>query len=79
MLKHIYVDGLNVQKMVEDLGYLILKNVSRTGMPIDEICNDVERSNHLKMTNQTLRRRKFIYQLYEYTSVYNWRLYYGLG
>jgi len=39
--KHIYVDGLNVRKMVEDLGYLILKNVSRTGMPIDEIC-DVE-------------------------------------
>jgi hypothetical protein len=48
MRKHIYVDGLNVQKMVEDLGYLILKNVSRTGMPIDEICNAVERSNHLK-------------------------------
>ena len=48
MKKHIYVDGLNVQKMVEDLGYLILKNVSRTGMPIDEICNAVERSNHLK-------------------------------
>jgi hypothetical protein len=48
MKKHIYVDGLNVRKMVEDLGYLILKNVSRTGMPIDEICNAVERSNHLK-------------------------------
>jgi len=46
--KHIYVDGLNVSKMVEDLGYLILKNVSRTGMPIDEICDAVERSNHLK-------------------------------
>jgi len=38
MRKHIYVDGLNVRKMIEDLGYLILKNVSRTGM----------RSNHLK-------------------------------
>jgi len=48
MRKHIYVDGLNVRKMVEDLGYLILKNVSRTGMPIDEICDAVERSNHLK-------------------------------
>jgi len=46
--KHIYVDGLNIRKMVEDLGYLILKNVSRTGMPIDEICDAVERSNHLK-------------------------------
>ena len=48
MKKHIYVDGLNVHKMVEDVGYLILKNVSRTGMPIDEICDAVERSNHLK-------------------------------
>jgi len=48
MRKHIYVDGLNVRKMVEDLGYLILKNVSQTGMPIDEICDAVERSNHLK-------------------------------
>jgi len=48
MRKHIYVDGLNVRKMIEDLGYLILKNVSRTGMPIDEICDAVERSNHLK-------------------------------
>src|SRR5660397_260267 len=48
MKKHIYVDGLNIRKMVEDLGYLILKNVSRTGMPIDEICDAVERSNHLK-------------------------------
>jgi len=47
MRKHIYVDGLNVQKMVEDLGHLILKNVSRTGMPIDEICNTVERSNRI--------------------------------
>lgn len=48
MRKHIYVDGLNVRKMIEDLGYLILKNVSRTGMRIDEICDAVERSNHLK-------------------------------
>ncbi len=48
MRKHIYVNGLNVRKMVEDLGYLILKNVSQTGVPIDEICQAVERSNHLK-------------------------------
>ncbi len=34
--------------MVEDLGYLILKNVSQTGVPIDEIYQAVERSNHLK-------------------------------
>ncbi len=48
MRKHIYVDGLNVRKMVEDLGYLILQNVSQTGVSIDEICQAVERSNHLK-------------------------------
>ncbi len=27
MRKHIYVDKLNVRKMVDDFGYLILKNV----------------------------------------------------
>ncbi len=48
MRKHIYVDGLNVRKMVEDIGYLNLKNVSQTDIPIDEICDAVERSNHMK-------------------------------
>jgi hypothetical protein len=48
MRKHIYVDNLNVRKMVEDFGYLILKNVSQIGFPIDDICNAVERSNNLK-------------------------------
>ncbi len=48
MRKHIYVDGVNVRKLVEDLGYLILQNVSQTGVSIDEICQAVERSNHLK-------------------------------
>ncbi|MBC2707096.1 MAG: hypothetical protein HF977_05120 [ANME-2 cluster archaeon] len=48
MRKHIYVDNLNVRKMVEDFGYLILKNVSKMGLPIDDICNVVERSNNLK-------------------------------
>ncbi len=27
--KHIYVDGLNVRKIVEDLGHLILYNVRK--------------------------------------------------
>ncbi len=48
MRKHIYVGGLNVRKMVEDLGYLILQNVLQTGVSIGEICQAVERSNHLK-------------------------------
>ena len=48
MQKHVYVDKLNVRKMVDDFGYLILKNVSKMGFPIDDICNAVERSNNLK-------------------------------
>ena len=34
--------------MLEDFGYLILKNVSQMGFPIGDICNVVERSNNLK-------------------------------
>lgn len=48
MRKHVYVDKLNVRKMVDDFGYLILKNVSKLDFPIDDICNAVERSNNLK-------------------------------
>jgi hypothetical protein len=48
MRKNVYVDKLNVRKMVDDFGYLILKNVSKMGFPIDDICNAVERSNNLK-------------------------------
>lgn len=48
MRKHVYVGKLNVRKMIEDFGYLILKNVSQMGFPIDDICNAVERSNNLK-------------------------------
>jgi hypothetical protein len=48
MKKYVYVDNIDVRKMVEDLGYLILKNVTRMEFPIDDICNAVERSNNLK-------------------------------
>ena len=48
MKKHIYIDGINVCKLLEDLGYLILQNVSATDIPVDNICLAVERSNHLK-------------------------------
>ncbi len=48
MRKHVYVGKLNVRKMVDDFGYLILKNVSKMAFPIDDICNAVERSNNLK-------------------------------
>jgi hypothetical protein len=48
MRKYVYVDKMDVRKMVDDLGYLILKNVSKMEFPIDNICNAVERSNNLK-------------------------------
>ena len=48
MRKYVYVEKIDVRKMVEDLGFLILKNVSRMEFPIDNICNAVERSNNLK-------------------------------
>jgi len=32
MKKHIYVDGLNIRKMTEDLGYLILR------MYLEQVC-----------------------------------------
>ncbi len=48
MKKHIYVDGVNISKLLEDLGYLILQNVSKVEIPVDTICLAVERSNNLK-------------------------------
>ncbi len=48
MQKHVYVGKLNVRKLVDDFGNLILKNVSKMAFPIDDICNAVERSNNLK-------------------------------
>jgi len=48
MQKHVYVDKLNVRKLIDDFGYLILRNVSKMAFPIDDICNAVERSNNLK-------------------------------
>ncbi len=48
MRKNVYVGKLNVRKMLDDFGYLILKNVSKMDFPIDDICNAVERSNNLK-------------------------------
>lgn len=46
--KHIFVDGVNVRKLVEDLGHLVLHNVCKMDVPIDSVCLAVERSNYLK-------------------------------
>ncbi len=55
---NIYVDGLNVRKIVEDLGHLILYNVRNSIFPIQEICESVERSNHLKRKVRILEGSK---------------------
>jgi len=46
--KHIYVDGINVRKLIEDMGYLILHNVGKIELPINDLIQTVEKSNYLK-------------------------------
>ncbi len=46
--KHVYVDGINVRKLIEDMGYLILYNVGKIELPIDDLSQIVEKSNYLK-------------------------------
>lgn len=48
MKGYIFVDGVNVRGLIDDLGYLILLNVSKIPIPIHDICNAVELSNYLK-------------------------------
>jgi hypothetical protein len=52
--KHIYVDGVNVRKILEDLGHRILYNVRKSIIPVYEICESIERSNHLKRKTRIL-------------------------
>jgi hypothetical protein len=49
---------LNVRKIVEDLGHLILYNVRRCIIPVYEICESVERSNYLKRKTRILEGSK---------------------
>ncbi len=46
--KHVYVDGVNVRRLVEDVGYLILYNVCKTELPIGDLIQTMEKSNYLK-------------------------------
>ncbi len=48
MKKHIYVNGVNISKPLENFGYLILQNVSKMEIPVDTIGLAVERLNNLK-------------------------------
>ncbi len=42
------MDGVNVRKLIDDLGYLILYNVGKIELPIDDLSQTVEKSNYLK-------------------------------
>jgi hypothetical protein len=53
-----HIDGLNVRKIVEDLGHLILYNVRKSIIPVYKICESVERSNHLKRKARILEGSK---------------------
>jgi hypothetical protein len=46
--KHVYANGVNVRKLIEDMGYLILHNVGKIELPIDDLSQTVEKSNYLK-------------------------------
>lgn len=46
--KHVYVDGVNVRRLVEDFGYLILYNVGKIELPIGDLIQTMEKSNYLK-------------------------------
>ncbi len=46
--RHVYVDGVNVRRLVEDVGYLILYNVSKIELPIRDLIQTMEKSNYLK-------------------------------
>jgi hypothetical protein len=53
-----YVDGLNTRKMVEDLGHLIVYNVRKSIIPVYDICEAVERSNHVKRKTRIVEGSK---------------------
>ncbi len=46
--KYVYVDGINVRRLVEDVGYLILYNVGKIELPIGDLIQTMEKSNYLK-------------------------------
>jgi len=54
--KHVYVDGVNVRKLVDDFGYLILSNVSRIELPLNDLGQTVEKSNFLKRKARIVER-----------------------
>jgi hypothetical protein len=56
MRKHVYVDGVNIRKLLEDLGYLILSNMGRIEIPLEDVGQTVEKSNFLKTKARIVER-----------------------
>jgi hypothetical protein len=54
MKRHVYVEGINVRQLVEDLGYLILANVCKKDIPVDDVSLAVERSNYMKRKSRIM-------------------------
>ena len=54
MKKHVFVEEINVRKLVEDLGYLILANVCKKDIPVDDVSLAVERSNYMKRKSRIM-------------------------
>lgn len=54
MKKHVYVEEINVRQLVEDLGYLILANVCKKDIPVDDVSLAVERSNFMKRKSRIM-------------------------
>jgi len=50
------VDGVNVRDLIEDFGSLILWNVAKAELDIDNICQLVETSNRLKRVVRIIER-----------------------
>jgi hypothetical protein len=49
-----FVEEINVRKLVEDLGYLILANVCKKDIPVDDVNLAVERSNYMKRKSRIM-------------------------
>lgn len=46
--KYIYLNGINIRAVLKDFGNVILLNVERYNPKISDLCQRVEKSNHLK-------------------------------
>ena len=53
---HVYVDGVNVRQLVEDVGNLVLMRVEAADIPLHRILPRIEASNRMKRTVRIMER-----------------------